>query len=46
MNGSEPKLPGLTDDEMDQLMDAQLSVADSMASQAAQCAGPKSASTR
>ncbi|WP_321362585.1 hypothetical protein [uncultured Celeribacter sp.] len=30
MNGSEPKLPGLTDDEMDQLMDAQLSVADRM----------------
>lgn len=30
MNGSKPRLPGLTDDEMDQLMDAQLSVADRM----------------
>lgn len=30
MNGSEPRLPGLTDEEMDQLMDAQLSVAERM----------------
>ena len=30
MNGSKPRLPGLTNDEMDQLMDAQLSVVDRM----------------
>lgn len=30
MNGSEPRLPGLTDDEMDQLMDPLLSVQDRM----------------
>jgi len=30
MNGSEPKLPGLTHEEIDQLMDPQLSVEDRM----------------